>query len=150
MASFIFDNAKALIGRGSLPWESGTFKVMLIGTTVPYTPSQSDVFIAALAASELSTTGYVGGFAGSGRKTLANKAVTIDAANHKAFFDADDVTWTAIGTAAGVTVAAFVIVKEVTSDADSLLVAYIDPTDQVLNGGNMTRIWDATGGLFRF
>lgn len=123
---------------------SDTIKVILLGTG--YTPNKDHQFVADLGANELSGTGYVAGFGGSGRKTLASKTVTKDDTNDVAFFDAADVTWAGInaGTAGFVAV-----VKEVNSDADSPVLAIVDVSpDVATNGGDYTVTW-AADGIFK-
>jgi hypothetical protein len=151
MASLTTNKLRTLLLRGAsgspaLNLLSDTIKVMLVGSG--YTPNKDDNFVAAITggtSKELSGTGYTGGFGGSGRKTLASKAVTQDDANDVAYFDAADLTWSAIDAG---TVAYLAVIKEVTSDADSPLLAIVDVTEVVTNGGDYTVTW-AADGLFK-
>jgi len=82
------------------------------------------------------------------RKELANEAVAVDDANNRGEFDADDVTWTALGVGTRQAVGA-VVYKHVNDDTDSVLIAYIDtggfPFDA--SGGDVTIQWNAEGIL---
>jgi hypothetical protein len=117
-----------------------------------YTPAKghdfADDFVSAT--NELNVTGYTRGFNGTLRKALASKAVNDDGANHRAVFDADDVTWTAIGGATNDTIASAVVLKEITNDAASPLILQLDiDPDVVTNGGDFTITFadGATQGL---
>ena len=89
----------------SVKWSNRICKTVLasIGSTVKvmllhgYTPNPDHNFVSDIVASEISTTGYTGGFAGSGRKALTNVAFSQDDTNDWGKFDADDVSWTTIG-----------------------------------------------------
>jgi hypothetical protein len=102
-------------------------------------------FVNQVSASELSGTGYVGGFGGAGRKALASKTITEDDTNDRGTYDAADPSaWTGLnaGTIGGV-----IVIKENTTDADSDLLAFIDTNDLVTNGSDVT-FNIATAGLF--
>jgi hypothetical protein len=126
---------------------NANIKVMLVGTG--YTPDKDHDFVDSItggSSKELSGTGYVAGFGGSGRKTLASKTVTKDNTNDVAFFDAADVTWTAINAG---TVAYAVVIKEVTNDADSPILATLTISPNIVtNGSDYTEQW-AADGLFK-
>lgn len=118
-------------------------KIMLFNSS--YVPDKDHDFVSSITAAtskELSGTGYVAGFNGSGRKSLASRSVTRDDANDKIYFDAADVTWS--GLNAG-TIGGAAIIKEVTSDSDSILVALLDPADLVTNGSDVTIQFAADG-----
>lgn len=137
-----YNKGKASILNGAVDLLADTIKVILVNNTYVFDADHN--FISQVSSTELSGTGYTAGFSGAGRKTLAGKAVNeVDASDYAAF-DANDVTWTAInaGTAAGV-----ILVKEVTNDGDSLLIAHIAFSSVVTNGGDLTLQWDANGIL---
>src|SRR6267143_919627 len=142
MASLVYNFAKSGFADGTLDCDSGTqvYKTMLVASA--YTPDPDQHFVSSVT-NELSGTGYTGGFAGSGRKALASRTATTNTTNDRAELSAANVTWTAINAG---TAAAAVIYKENTSDADSVLVAYIDIVDVVTNGGDFTIQW-ATNGI---
>lgn len=93
---------------------------------------------------ELTGTGYTAGFGGSGRKTLGSKTITVDKANDRTEFDAADVVWTAISAG---TASQALVVKEITNDLASVLIAHIDTGGFpiVTNGGDLTIAWNAEG-----
>lgn len=127
---------------GTINLLTDTIKVMLLDADAA--PTADTNFVSDLSADELSGTGYTGGFNGSGRKSLASKTVTEDDVNDRAYFDAADLTWSSIdaGTAAWA-----ILIKEVTTDADSIVIAAIDITDTLTNGGDLTVNWSADGLL---
>lgn len=138
MASSIYNRGKAYVGAQG--WITPVFKVMLI--TSAYAFNVDHDFVSDLGAVELTGTGYTAGFGGAGRKTLGTKAVNVNDTDNRAEFDAADLTWTAINAG---TAAAAVVIHEATSDADSELIAYLDPSDIVTNGGDYTITWPTTG-----
>ena len=111
-----------------------TFKVMLV---TGYTPNiDSHNGYSDVSASEETGTGYTAGGA-----TLANKAVTKDATNDRAKFDADDVTWTGLN----VGTPSHAILYDDTH-ASKTVVAYWEVTTAT-NGGNYTLQFGANGVL---
>lgn len=152
MASVTTNKLRELLLKGAsaspdLDLLDDTVKVMLVGSG--YTPDKDHHFVDSITggtSKELSGTGYTGGFGGSGRKTLASKAVTRDDTNDVAYFDAADLTWSAIDAG---TVAYLAVVKEVTSDADSPILCIVDVEPNVVtNGGDYTVTW-AADGIFK-
>lgn len=120
-----------------------TIKVALLSGA--YTPSKTDKFMSAATAAELSGTGYVAGFGGSGRQALASKTVTQDDTNNLAVFTGATVTWTAINAG---TVSYVALLKEITSDAASPLLAVIAISPAfTTNGADYSVAWDAVQGI---
>lgn len=122
-------------------------KVMLVGST--YTATADDNFASTIiGGQELNGTGYVSGYGGSGRKTLASKVITRDDTNDRAEFSAAPVTWTAINAG---TAAAAVIIRERTGTGDTMseLIGYVNTGGFpiVTNGGDLTISWSAEGIL---
>ena len=150
MASFVYNNAKGRFADGLIDWGTTALKVMLVKSGYgPSVANADDVYVSTASASEISapSTGYVGGFAGSGRKTLAYTTDTarVDNANDRAKLDGDDVTWSAI-TCADPIYAAVIIQEASGADASSFLIAYIDfITPITTNGGDLTIQWSANG-----
>lgn len=143
----IYNKAKTLLMNGQLNLLNDTIKVMLVNSS--YAPDPDDDYVgnSGVASAEVSGTGYVGGYGGSGRKILTNKVITEDDTNDRAYFDADDVTWAGINAG---TIAAAVLIKEgVTDDNTSLLIAYIDQGGfpVITNGGDLTIQWNTDGIL---
>jgi len=143
-----FNQAKKDVMDGTINLDTDTLKVMLVDSGYTFNPD--DDFVSSGAGTpggeELSGTGYVAGFGNSGRKTLANTVATADDANNRGELDGDDVVWTAINAG---TASAAIILKEVTNDAASRLIAYVDTGGFpfVTNGGDFTIQWNAEGIL---
>lgn len=87
---------------------------------------------------EANCTGYTGGFAGAGRKTLTNRATTIDDANDRVEFDFDDVSFGALGNGTNNILGGVGLIKEITNDAASIFIASDDVADKTTNGGTIT------------
>ena len=118
-------------------------KAMLLSTA--YTPNKDHDFVNDISANELSGTGYTGGFGGSGRKALVNRVLVQDDTGDVAYLDCDDLTWSAINAG---TIGHIAIVKEITNDAASVIIAIIDVADVTTDGGNYT--WQvATDGFVK-
>ena len=143
MASFWTNRGLFCILGSTVNLTSDTIKVMLLDDEALATKDIN--FVSEISADELTGTGYVGGFAGAGRKTLGSKTFTEDDGNDWAFFDAADSTWTAINAGSAQMAA---VIKEVTTDADSLVLGFVDVTDIMTNGSDITINWAATG-LFK-
>ena len=97
---------------------------------------------------EVTSTGYTGGFEGADRLSLASRDLTVDQVNDRAEFDCDDLTWTSIARAAAESWVAFTILKELTSDALSPTLWHIDTATGlplIPNGSDITMTIDAEG-----
>ena len=143
MAALVFNRTKKELWSATINWGTASIKVMLV--TAAYTPLPAHNFISqGAAAAELSGTGYVSGFGGSGRKLLVSKTTTQDDSGNRGVFDAADLTWSAIN--AGVAAAA-ILILEGTSDSDSRILAYTDTGGfpKTTNGGDFTIQWSASG-----
>jgi len=134
--AFVYTNADYLIKKQQLNLETaGVLKAMLVDNT--YVANQDDVNVSAASSAEIATTGYVGGFGGSGRKVLTGVVFAIDNANNRVTLFANNPTWASLAT--GETVHAMILIHENTTDADSVLVAYLDGvSDYVTNGDGLT------------
>ncbi len=99
-----------------------------------------------VASKEISVTGYVGGFAGAGRRVPASRVLARDGGDTEIEFDFADEVWTALGS--GVTIGGVALIVEKTTDADSWVIAYDELTGNVAtNGGNITYQPSAEGML---
>jgi len=101
-------------------------------------------------ATEVTSTGYTGGWGGADRLALASKALTVDQANDRAEFDCANITWTAISQAAAETWLGFSLISEITNDAASPAIAWIDTAAGLPltpNGSDITLTIDAEGLL---
>ncbi len=131
---------KALGGGGAaINMVSDTLKIMLLKST--YTYDADHDFVSDL--TEFDGTGYTGGFAGASRKTLASQTVLEDTANDRIEFDAADPS--AWSTLAAATIGGAAIIKEITNDAATPCIIFLDPTDLVTNGGDVTLAFNAEG-----
>lgn len=140
MASGWYNVGKSGVLGGSIDLESDTIKYMLVDDT--YIFDDAHDFVDDISGDEVSGTGYTGGFGGAGRKTLASKSTATDQANNRGEFSADPVTWTGLDVG---TVRAAIAIKEVTNDADSIPIYYLDLSDTVSTGGDFTVTADAQG-----
>lgn len=143
MASIMTTKGLYMILSGDVDLRDDTIKVMLLNST--YTPVATANFISDISAVELSGTGYVAGFGGSGRRALAGKTLTEDDAAGVSIFDASDLAWTGITAGTAKTAA---IIKEVTADADSPVLGFVGFTQQVTAGTPLLIAW-SPNGIFR-
>lgn len=133
---------------GNIDLINDTIKLMLVKST--HTPDKSHVNISEISADECDCTGYTGGFAGAGRKTVTMDN-TANQTDDRADFGAADVSMGALGGAANNTIGYVMLVKEVTNDGDSLLIAYSDPANLLTDGSTVTIDFTAaaSGGNLR-
>lgn len=143
MASFWTNKGLVNILSGDVDLRDDTIKVMLLDDEALATKDIN--FVSEISADELTGSGYTGGFGGAGRKTLASKVFTENDTDDRAEFDAADVVWTAIDAGSAQMAA---VIKEITNDGASLVLGFVDITDTMTNGGDLTINWAATG-LFR-
>jgi hypothetical protein len=141
MASGWYNSGLRDVLDRTIDLSADTIKIILV--TSSYTPNKDHDFADDLGANELSGTGYTGGFAGSGRKTIGSKAFSTDTTNDRVEFTFGAVTWTAIN--AGSPKYA-ILVKEITNDAASRLIGYLDLGTVTTNGGDLTVTPDGTTG----
>ena len=150
MASFVFNKASSLIDEGiTVRLGVSTIKIMLVTDTYIPTPDDAAVDLGGgtgLVAAEINVSGYVRGWGGAGRKTLASKTFTFNNSTDRATFDnAVDLTWTTL--AAGTTIHASVIIMEQASnDTNTIPIAYLEAlTPTPTNGGDFTGIFNTLG-----
>lgn len=143
MASIVTNRGSYLMLSGDVDLRDHVIKVVLLDST--FAPVATINTISEITSDELSGTGYTGGFAGSGRKTLANKTLTENDTDGVAIFDADNLTWTGINAGTFKTAA---IVREVTTDADSPVLGLITFPTTATSGGDLLLAW-STNGIFR-
>ena len=125
---------------GTIALLTDTIKILLVASS--NTPNRDHDFVSDQ--TEISgTSGYTGGFAGAGRKTLASKTLTVTDASDLFAFDAADVSFGALGT--GSTIGGGVITKEITNDAASPIIAFNGITNTPTNGSSVTFQFDAAG-----
>ncbi|HEU0020870.1 MAG TPA: hypothetical protein VFR55_04255 [Dehalococcoidia bacterium] len=139
-------------------WSGATGEVDVIADTIKIMALEGDTgenkddeFVGGVitaGAVEVTSTGYTGGFAGAGRLTLGSKTLAVDQANDRAEFDCANPAWTGISQAAAETWVGFLIIKEITNDAASPVLAHIDTATGLPltpNGSDITLTVDAEG-----
>ncbi len=139
--SFVYTPAKTALLNGDLDLAADDIRVALVmeGTTAD-TEEDTALMNAFSTLDEYDGSAYV-------RKALASEAVNEDTANDRGEFDADDVTWSALG--AGATpVEGALIYKHVTNDTDSIPLFFITTggIDGFQgNGSDFTIQWNLQG-----
>lgn len=153
MASFAFNTAAKEILDGTIDLNSDTIKVMLITGSSVYDPVYEDDVVddgtgSAALHGELSVTGYTPGFGSANRQTLSNKNFTVDDANNDGVFDnTADLTWTSLG--AGSVISGALVIKEVTDDTDTRVIAWLELDSGVTTNGSDVTIQFNANGLIR-
>jgi len=132
---------RLLAGDVDMDEAANDVRVMLVMTNTTADTDQDAANIAAITTlDEYDGAAYV-------RKALANQVTNQDDPNNRGEFDADDITWTALG--AGTRQAAgMVVYRHVDGTAaNDLPIAYIDTGGFPFsgNGGNVTVTWNAEG-----
>lgn len=136
MATTRYNAGQDVQGGGN--WIAGTYRFLLLQDT-GYVPDVDDVFVADLTpgANEVSVAGY-------SRQTAAGKTRTVDNAADRTVYDCTDPNFGTL--TAGQDVAAMVLYKFVTSDADSILVCYY-PIGPVPTSGTPFVVQLASSGV---
>lgn len=142
--SAFFNKAAQLIGTGALDLTTAALEWVLVNAT--YTADRDHDFASQLnasgnaglgALSELTaSSGYVRGFGAPGRLALANPSLDEDDVNDRALLTADHAAWLAVTTTEQITYA--VLVRRGFSDADSLLVLWLEGGDLPGPSGGLT------------
>ena len=115
MASLVYNSCIRNAVTGQIDFDTDTFYMMLV--TSSYSPDQDTHLDRADVTNEVTGTGY----------TAAGEEVTVtvsavDTANDRVDINFADVTW----TSSTITAAAAVVYKSTGTEADDLLVAYLD------------------------
>jgi len=129
------------IGDGDIDLDSDTIKAILVTPGYVYDPDHTVIDNGAddstdPSFNEISATNYTGGFAGAGRKTVTIAAGAVDNTNNYAYWALTDLTWSSLGGASNATVGAIILVKEITDDTASRLIAYLGITDRSTDGND--------------
>jgi hypothetical protein len=115
-----------------------------------YSPDPDESALTTFASSEADCTGYTGGFSGSGRKT-ATITLTEQTANNRVVTIFTDLTWTSLGGASNNTLGYVVWLREVTNDAASIPIAFLQFSSNVTtNGSDVLVDFDGTNGNVRW
>ena len=155
MASGWYNLALKEIIDGSINLDTDTLKIMLVDESYTYDPDHDVIDNAGNDSTDpsfnelASVTNYTGGFAGAGRKT-ATVTPSEDDANNRGDADIGNLTWTAIGGVAEGNVGGAILVKEITNDAASRVIAFFDLTTTALNGSDLILDFAANDGDLRF
>lgn len=153
MANRMYTGALNGILDGSIDLANDTIRVMLVGSGYAFDPD--DDFVSSGAGTpggeEISGTGYVAGFGNAGRQLVDNISLNRDDTNNRmeVLVSLDNV-WSAIDAG---TIAAAIIWKPVTNDADSILIAFIDtanPNFPVTTVGQDFELDWSSEGLIQF
>ena len=151
MAEFWYNTSKARLIKGSTGAIDIYADTIVIIALEVDAEEADDEFVSEVlvGATEVSSTGYTGGFAGAGRLTLASLVVAVDEVNDRAEIDCADITWSSISQNTSEQWVAFLIVKELTNDAASPVIAHLEPTGVPLtpNGSDIKITIDAEGLL---
>lgn len=135
MASTVYNKFAAEIMNGGIAPLTDTLKFILLKSS--YSPAKTHNFVSDVSAHEADVSGETWGFSGTGRKTLASKAVTENDSNNRGELDCADVTWSSLATGNNIQYVA--CYKQGTSDADSKLLGVFDNGSAIpTNGGNLT------------
>lgn len=139
--SFVFTPAKEQLAKGLLAMHSSSWRVALLMTNTTVTSNEDAATVSGISTlDEYNGSGYA-------RQTPASPAVNRDDPNNRAEFDANDITFAALG--AGTRQAqGMLLIKNVDGTAaNDIPVAYIDGTGFPFagNGGDVTIQWNVEG-----
>lgn len=140
--------------RGNIDLSTGTYKAALLKNTTEYNPDATahnfvaDVLDGGTTGAEYDDTNY-------SRQTLTGLSVTEDNTDTEAVFDADDVTWSSLGSSTGgQAVEAVLIYEQVggddTTPGDDPIIRIFDDSEEAdlekqTNGEDFTWSFDAEG-----
>lgn len=144
MANFVFTEALEEFAKGSINHATADLRTLLVMTNTTAAVEGAGGVDAEFLNDFTTFDEYNG--ANYARKTLASKTVTKDSTNNKGVFDADDVTWTALGVGTR-DAQASILYKHVTNDADSPPLYYQDTGGFPFagNGSDVTIQYAAAG-----
>ncbi len=139
--SFVFTEAKRALAAGELDLnlDDMRFALLMTNTTITAAGEEDETLLTGLVLDEMDGAGYV-------RKALANETVTAVAASNAGMFDADDVTWTALGAGTRA-IKGVLLYKHVGADSANVPVAWYDdaPFPLAANGSDFTVRVNANG-----
>ena len=148
MAAGAYSNGVEHILTTSFDTDTDTTKMMLTKSAYTYDPDHD--FVNDISGSEADCTNYTGGFNGSGRKT-ATVTVTEQTASNRVVHIFNDLTWTTLGGASNNTLSSAVWIREITNDAASIPLAYLEfSSNLTTNGGDVSVDFDGTNGNVRW
>ena len=139
VTSALFNSFKGNVLGATIDLDTDTIKVALCTST--FTPNVDTMDFFDDITNEVVGAGYTAGGA-----TLANKTITVDTTNDRAYLDADDVTW----AASTITARYIVVYKSTGTAATSPLIGYINlGTDRTSSADTFYVTWPtpANGGV---
>lgn len=142
MSNFIYNEAKRLFLSAGVDFTTADTRVILVMTsTTANTEKDVNTIAAFTTLDEYDGSNYT-----TGGAALASKVVTEDPSNNRAFFDAADLTFSALGAGTRQCKAA-IIYKFITNLGLSVPLAYVDTGGFPFsgNGSNVTLQWNAAG-----
>lgn len=149
MASGLYTESKKKIFDNDIDCVTdAAIKLMLVKST--YTFVATHEFVDNAGANdpideEADCTGYTGGFAGADRVVPASRASTV--VGTAVEFSFNNNTWTALGNGTNNTLGGVILIKEITNDLASPVIAFDDLVGNVTtNGGDITYRPDDNGG----
>lgn len=139
MATHVFNEWKQTILRDNLA-SGADIRIALLMTNTTADSENDDIKFV----DDITTLDESDG-ANYARKALANEIVNEDDTGDEAEFDADDVTWTALGAGTR-EIAGILVYKHVTDDTDSEVIAWLEyATPKHPDGSDFTVQWNAEG-----
>jgi hypothetical protein len=125
MANGVYNKAAYELGTANTGLATSDLRILLVKDTYVFSKDHNVVADVIAGSLEISVGGYA-------RQTLANKTVTEDDTNDRAYFDADDPTFAAL--VAGQTIGGAVIFRHTGNDATAPVLFFLDLTDTPTNG----------------
>jgi hypothetical protein len=148
MASGAYSRGVLKILDGTIDADTTATKIGLAKSA--YAPDPDESALTTFASSEADCTGYTGGFGGAGRKA-ATITLTEQTANNRVVTIITDLTWTALGGGTNNTLRYAVWLREITNDAASVPLAFLQFTSDVTtNGSDILVDFDGTNGNVRW
>lgn len=140
MASSVHTHAKNLIITNDLDLVTDSGLKLMLATS-GYTDDPDQDFIDDGGANdlidhELAATGYSSGF--GNRYGIDNPGTTVDDTDNEVEYDFDDEAFGALGNGTNETIGFVALVKEITNDAASVVVAVDDVANLLTNGSTVT------------
>jgi hypothetical protein len=142
MASGAYTRGVLSVLNGAIDLDTTACKCGLAQSS--YAPNKNESSLTTFASSEATCTGYTGGFAGAGRKAATISLTENAGTNVVTVFT--DLTWTALGGATNNTLGYAVVLREVTNDAASIPIAFLNFTANLTTNGSDVLVDFATSG----
>jgi hypothetical protein len=142
MANFTYDNAKLLFMTAGLNLATEDVRVALVSTNTTANSQPGATTMAGFTTLDE----YVGSGYTAGGASIIGEAVSLDGTNHRAIFDGNDLTFTALGVGTRPCQAAVVYCWRGSFGA-SVPLYYVDTGGWPFsgNGSNVTIQWNAAG-----